>query len=108
MTFYNLVGQQTTTTGDSDITLGPAVASFRTMAQAGVSDSEDVDYLIVTFSLSTRLPTGREMGVGRYIASGPTFKRTTVESSTDSDAHLDLTGYSEIYITPPASFYNGL
>lgn len=107
MTLYNLVRQVSSTTGDSDLTLGAAVNGCRTMALAGVSDSEEVDYGLITYSLSTRLPVGSETGRGKYIASGPTFKRTSVEASTDSDnSSIDCTGYTEIYITPPASFFN--
>lgn len=107
MTLYNLVRQVSTTTGDSDLTLGAAVAGCLTMALAGVSDSEDVYYGLITYSLSTRLPIGSETGTGRYISSGPTFKRTTVETSTDSDnTQIDCTGYTEVYITPPASYFN--
>lgn len=109
MTFYNLVRQVSNTTGDSDLTLGAAVGGFRTMADAGVSDSEDVEYSLITFSLSTRLPVRSECGTGRYIASGPVFKRTSVESSTDSDnSTVDCTGYTEIALGPTASFLNGL
>lgn len=107
MTYYNLARMYTGTTGDSDITLSTAVNGCKTFAEAGVSDSEDVYYGLITYSLSTRLPVGSETGLGRYISSGTVFKRTNVESSTDSDnSAIDLTGLTEIYITPPASRFN--
>lgn len=109
MTFYNLARMVSSTTGDSDIVLGAAAPGYKTFALAGVSDSEDVKYGLVTYSPSTRLPVGSECGLGKYIASGTVFKRTSVESSTDSDdSAIDLTGITEIYLTPPASFFNGL
>lgn len=106
--FYNLVRMNSASTGDSDIILTTAVAGCKTFADAGVSDSEDVNYGLITYSLTTRQPVGSETGLGKYISSGTVFKRTTVESSTDSDnSAIDLTGITQIYITPPASRLNG-
>lgn len=107
MKYYNLARMYTTTTGDSDVTLGEAVPGCKTFALAGVSDSEEVGYGLITYSLTTRRAVGSETGIGKYISSGPVFKRTTVHSSTDSDdSAIDLTGLTEIYITPPASQFN--
>lgn len=104
--YYNLARMYTSTTGDSDVTLTVAVAGCKTFADAGVSDSEDVAYGLITYSVSTRLPVGSETGIGRYISSTLVFKRTSVESSTDSDnSAIDLTGLTQIYLAPPASKY---
>lgn len=102
--FYDLVRMYTTTTGDSDVTLTTAVPGCKTFAQAGVADSEEINYGIVTYDLSTHRPIGTEIGIGKYIESGTVLKRTTVLSSisTDSDdtedANITLTGLSEVYI----------
>lgn len=104
--YYNLARMTSLTTGDSDIILAP-LAGCRTFADAGVSDSEDVGYGLITYNTTTRQPTGSETGIGRYISSTLTFKRTSVEASTDSDnSTIDLTGRTEIYLCPPASKFN--
>lgn len=105
--YYNLVRFYTSTTGDSDIVVGAAVPGCLTPDLVGVSDSEDVEYGLITYSLATRQPVGSEAGLGRYISSGPGFKRTTVYTSTDSDnSAIDLTGVTQIYFTPTANYFN--
>lgn len=105
--YYNLARMLSLSIGDSDIVLDSAVAGCRTFEEAGVSDSEDVGYGLITYSLTTRQPVGSETGIGRYISSGTVFKRTSVEASTDSDnSAIDLTGRTEIYLTPNASRFN--
>src|SRR5690349_10798432 len=107
MTYYNLARMTSNSTGDSDIVLGSAVNGCLTFALAGVSDSEDVEYGLITYSLSTKLPVGSEMGLGKYISSGTVFKRTTVYNSTDSDnSQIDLTGNTQIYLCPSKLFFN--
>jgi len=107
MTYYNLARMNSNSTGDSDIVLGSAVNGCLTFALAGVSDSEDVEYGLTTYSISTKLPVGSEIGLGKYISSGTVFKRTTVYNSTDSDnSAIDLTGNTQIYLMPTALYYN--
>ena len=107
--YYNLARMTSLSTGDSDIVLAAAVVGCKTFADAGVSDSEDVEYGLITYSTSTRQPVGSETGTGRYISSGLVFKRTTVESSTDSDnSAIELTGNTQIYLNPLASWYNNI
>ncbi len=109
MSFYNLARMYSISTGDSDIVLSTAVPGCLTFALAGVSDSEDVEYGLISYSTATRLPIGGECGLGKYVASGTIFKRTTVYNSTDSDnSQIDLTGLTEIYLTPLAVDLNGM
>lgn len=107
MNYKNLARMYTETTGDSDITLTTAVPGCKTFANAGASDSGVYEYGLITYDLVTHRPVGSECGIGKYISSGLLFKRTTVESSTDSDdSAINLTGLTEIYLTPIASSLN--
>lgn len=107
MKFYNLARMYSETTGTGTITLTTAVPGCKTFDAAGVSDSEDVSYGLITYDLTTHRPVGSEVGLGHYVASGTTLQRTTVESSTDSDdSQIDLTGLTEVYLTLPASRIN--
>lgn len=105
--FYDITRMYSTTTGDSDIELSTAVPGCKTFAQAGIADSQEINYGIVTFNLTTHRPVGMEVGTGKYNSSdsngGPYLRRTSVISSilsSDSaeDVNIDLTGLSEIYI----------
>src|SRR5574339_125561 len=108
--FYNLARMYTETTGDSDVTMTTAVPGCKSFADVGCSDSGTYEYGVITYDLTTHRPTGSEVGIGKYISSGTVFQRTAVEASTDSDnSAIDLTGLTEIYLTPIASqFNNGL
>lgn len=100
----DLARMYSATTGDSTITLTTAVPGCKTFAEAGVADSDNINYAIVTYDTSTGRPTGTEMGIGKYIASGTQLQRTTVLSSISSDsddtedAQITLTGLSEVFI----------
>jgi hypothetical protein len=105
--FYNLPRQYSTTTGDSDIELGEAVAGCKTLAQAGFVDSDEFNYGLATYNTVTHRLVGTEVGLGKYLASdsdgGPYLQRTTVYSSilsSDSveDTQITLTGLSEVYV----------
>jgi hypothetical protein len=86
----------TNTTGTGAYTLGGAVAGFQTFATA-VSDTDTVYYAIsdnVDF----------EVGLGTYSSAGGTIARTTVFSSSNSDAAVDWgIGTKNIFLTQPAS-----
>lgn len=107
MNYYNLARMYTTTTGDSDVTLTTAVPGCISFADAGVSDSEEVYYGLITYDLITHRPTGSESGLGKYISSGTVFQRASVETSTDSDnSTISLTGLSELFLMPTKAFFN--
>jgi hypothetical protein len=60
----NMARMGTSTTGTGTITLGSAVASFLTFAQAGVVDQDAVTYVIEDGNA-----TGREVGTERNMLS---------------------------------------
>lgn len=103
MNFYNLAREYTVTTGTADVVLSGAIPGCNTWDDAGVPNAWTGSYTIITYDLSTHRPIGTECGSGTYTTATKTLARTTVESSTDSDAKISLTGLSEVFITPLAS-----
>lgn len=91
---YNLARMTTATTGTGTITLGSAVSSFLSFADAGVQDGETVTYAIQDGSQ-------REIGRGVYTASGTTLTRSVLKS-TNSNSSLNLSGSAQVFITPAA------
>lgn len=89
---FDLVRMTTSTTGTGTITLTSAVSGFKSFADAGVADGELVSYAILNGS-------NRETGWGQYTVSGTTLTRNVI-NSTNSDALLNLSGTSEVFITP--------
>jgi hypothetical protein len=83
----------TATVGTGTITLGSAVPSFLTFAQAGVADGNAVVYVIEDGN-----GTGREVGTGTYTASGTTLTRN-VTASTNSNALISLSGSAQVALT---------
>lgn len=107
MTFHNLAREYTTTTGTADCVLTGAVPGCNTWVLAGVTNGESVRYGIITYDTSTHRPTHSEVGTGTFNTGTLTLARTTVEGSTNAGAKIVLTGLSEVYICPAASYYNG-
>lgn len=104
--YRNLARMYTTTTGTGNVTLTTVVPGCKSFADV-CSDSGVYEYGMITYDLSTHRPIGSECGIGKYISSGTVFQRNTIENSTDSDdSAIDLTGLSEIYLTPIASSFN--
>lgn len=92
---YNLARMTTATTGTGTITLGSAVSSYVTFANAGVQNGETVTYAIVD-------GTNREVGRGVYTSSGTTLTRATILESTNANAAINLSGNAEVFITAAA------
>jgi len=93
--FVNRAKMDTATTGTGTITLGSAVAGYQSFADAGVSDSDTVRYVIEDGD-------NWEIGTGTYTASGTTLARS-VESSSNADAALNLTGNALVFVTAAAA-----
>lgn len=94
MSLFNLAKMTTATTGTGTITLGSAVSSFLTFAQAGVTDGATVTYAIEDGS-------NREIGRGVYTSAGTTLTRTVLKS-TNSNAAINLSGTAQVFITAAA------
>lgn len=92
---YNLARMTTATTGTGTITLGSAVASYVTFANAGVQNSDTVTYAIVDGN-------NREVGRGVYTSSGTTLTRATILESTNGNLAINLSGNAEVFITAAA------
>lgn len=91
MVLANIARMTTATTGTGTITLGSAVTSFLTFAQAGVTNGQTVSYAIEDGS-------NREVGRGVYTSSGTTLTRSVLES-TNSNAAISLSGSAQVFIT---------
>lgn len=94
MSFLDLCGVYTGTTGTGTLTLGSAIPGLLTLSGASAVDATVYDYSIANGS-------DREVGYGTYTAAGPTLTRNLVKSTTGS--LLNLTGTSEVRMTPRAA-----
>ena len=97
---FNRAKMTTATTGSGTITLGSAANGFQTFADAGVSDSDVVQYVIEE-------GTSWEIGTGTYSSSGTSLTRTPSESSNSGSA-ISLGGGAKVSITALAADYNRL
>lgn len=87
----NRARMTTATTGTGTLTLGSAVGGFQSLAAAGVTDGDQVRYVIEDGN-------NWEIGLGTYTASGTTLSRTPSESS-NAGAAISLSGTAEVYVT---------
>lgn len=99
MPLYNLARMSTATTGTGTITLGSAVTSYLSFADAGVADAATVTYAIVDGN-------SREIGRGVYTSSGTTLTRATILESTNGGSAISLSGSAEVFITAAAEDIN--
>lgn len=97
--FADRVQVATATTGTGTVTLGAAVAGYRTFAAAGVPNGAEVSYLITDGA-------AWEIGSGVYGSGGPTLTRSLTSSSTG--ALLNLSGGASVGITVRAADLSAL
>jgi len=90
----NRAKMTTASTGSGTITLGSASDGYQTFADAGVSNSDVVRFVIEDGD-------AWELSSGTYTASGTTLTRTLGESSTGS--LLNLTGSAVVFVTAAAA-----
>ena len=87
-----------TTTGTGAMALGAAATGFETFAQ-GIGNNNTTYYCI--FNQGT---TEFEVGLGTLDATSANLTRTTVISSSNSDAAVDFSaGTKDVFCTLPAS-----
>tara|TARA_R110000868_G_scaffold43247_1_gene145799 strand:+ start:155 stop:613 length:459 start_codon:yes stop_codon:yes gene_type:complete len=90
------VKETTTTTGTGTITLAGAAAGFQAFSVLG--DGNTTYYAIVD-----SVTADWEVGIGTYTLSGTTLARTTVLSSSNAGAAVNLSaGSKDVFVTYPA------
>lgn len=97
---FNRAKMTTSTTGTGTVTLGSASVGFQSFADAGVANSDVVQYVIEEGA-------NFEIGTGTYSSSGTSLTRTPSESS-NSDAAISLSGTATVSITAIHSDFNEL
>lgn len=88
------------TPGTGDITLGSAVATFRSFTDASVSDGALVSYLLLDGN-------NWEIGQGTYTASGTKLARTSITASSSSGAAIAATASAIVALTALATDFGG-
>jgi|APGre2960657423_1045063.scaffolds.fasta_scaffold54803_2 hypothetical protein len=91
------VRETTTTTGTGSVTLGGAYTGFQTFL-AGVANNNSTYYTIANVT------TGEyEVGIGTYTTAGNLLSRTTVLTSSNSNALVNFAaGSKDVFVTQPA------
>jgi len=91
------VRETTTTTGTGSVTLGGAYTGFQTFL-AGIGNSNSTYYTIANVT------TGEyEVGIGTYTTAGNLLSRTTVLTSSNSNALVNFAaGSKDVFVTQPA------
>ena len=98
---FNRAKMTTATTGSGTVTLGSAASGFQSFADAGVADSDVIQYVIEEGS-------NFEIGTGTYSSSGTTLTRTPSESSESDDGAITLSGQAKVSITAIHSDFSRL
>lgn len=91
------VQETTATTGTGTITLAGAVTQYQSFA-AGVGSGNSTYYCLLSGN-----GTDWETGTGTLSGSGPYTLSRTVNTSSNSNALISLTGTSTVYCTQPAN-----
>ena len=93
ITLGNRIKVSTSTTGTGTITLGSAETGYQTFANGGISNGDEVRFVIED-------GTAFEISKGTYTHSGTTLSRTLLESTTG--ALLNLSGDAKVFVTAAA------
>jgi hypothetical protein len=90
------VKETTTTTGTGTLTLDGAANGFQAFSVLG-------DGSTTYYAISDAISGDWEVGIGTYTLSGTTLARTTVLSSANSGAAVNLSaGTKDVFVTYPA------
>lgn len=91
------VRETTTTTGTGSVTLGGAYTGFQTFL-AGIGNANSTYYTIANVT------TGEyEVGIGTYTTASNLLSRTTVLTSSNSNALVNFAaGSKDVFVTQPA------
>jgi hypothetical protein len=89
---------QETATANTTVsfTLAGAVAGFQSFAVVGNTNT--------TYYSATDASGNWEVGLGTYSTTGPTLTRTTILSSSNSNAAVTFSGTVNVFVTYPASY----
>ena len=92
-------GKETTTTaGTGTVTLLGASAGFQSFAVVGNANT-------TYYTIAAQVGTEWEVGIGTYATTGTTLARTTVLSSSNSNAAVNFSaGTKDVFVTYPAGY----
>ena len=96
---FNRAKMGTSTTGTGTVTLGSASSGFQSFADAGVSNSDVIQYVIEDGA-------NFEIGTGTYTSSGTTLTRAAVTESSNSDNAINLSGNAVVFVSAVADDLN--
>ena len=96
---FNRAKMGTSTTGTGTVTLGSASSGFQSFADAGVSNSDVIQYVIEDGA-------NFEIGTGTYTSSGTTLTRAAVTESSNSDNAITLSGNAVVFVSAVADDLN--
>ena len=93
---YDRVQETATANTTVSFTLAGAVAGFQSFAVVGNTNT--------TYYSATDASGNWEVGLGTYSTTGPTLTRTTILSSSNSNAAVTFSGTVNVFVTYPASY----
>lgn len=95
LALYDRVQETSTANTTVSFTLTGAVTGFQTFAVVGNTNT--------TYYSATDSSGNWEVGVGTYSTTGPTLTRTTILSSSNSNAAVTFSGTVNVFVTYPAA-----
>lgn len=94
LALYDRVQETATANTTVSFTLSGAVAGYQSFAVVGNTNT--------TYYAATDASNNWEVGVGTYSTTGPTLTRTTIFSSSNSNAAVTFSGTVNVFVTYPA------
>lgn len=92
------VKETTTTTGTGTVTLLGAATGFQSFAVVGDANT-------TFYTIASQTGNEWEVGIGTYATTGTTLARTTVLSSSNSNAAVNFSaGTKDVFVTYPAGY----